>query len=177
MSKENPVPISGLQISLPFLSERIKEREIQIDNFCVDAVRSGVAAIALALDQGDDLIAAKSLCKHGEFQLWVMANFPKTYRTAAKYMKLAEIPKGNRSSLLKDAKSVNEAFRLLGIISPEPSNQIDAPSISIPPEVQRLNWLAEWAGKSDMDFSKWEPARREEMKTKLRPIVAIYERL
>ena len=138
----------------------------------------GMKAVALAFEQGDDLTEAKAACRHGEFGKWLDDFFPKGWETARKYMRLAEIPKSNRDGILQDAKSLNDAFRALGIIAPEPVKQLtDAPGITIPPEIQKLNWIAEWAAREEPKFESMSPLAKEELKTKLRPVVAIYNRL
>ena len=160
------------------LAGRIKRRECEIDKICETAVTSGLRAITLAFEQGDDLVSAKGLCAHGEWQSWLANNFSKSQKTACYYMRLAAIPKMTRTSVMANAHSVNEAFRLLGILAPEPAKLIeDKHSISISPIIQHLSWVAEWTGKSLNEIKEWEQPRRDEMKLKLKPIVEIYESL
>ena len=160
------------------LSQRIKSRETEIDGLCNNAVALGLKAIDLAFAQGDDLADAKSRLQHGEWGQWLRDNFPKDERTARRYMQLAEIPKRTRMSVLQDAKSINEAFRMLQIIQPEPVKQIEQlPSITLPPEVQKLNWIAEWVVREHPTFEKLNPLAREELKTRLKPVVDIYQKL
>jgi len=135
-------------------------------------------AVRLAFEQGDDLILVKSLCRHGEFGKWIEDNFHKSWWVANKYMRLAQVPRCDRERLLQDAKSLNDAFRALGIISPEPAKQLDdVPSITLPPEVQKLNWIAEWVEREEPSFEKMPQIARDELKTRLRPVVEIYNRL
>ena len=160
------------------MSSRIKKRESEIDAICDGAVKAGFKAIALAFEQGDDLILVKAGCKHGEWEEWLEKNFEKGQDTARRYMKMAAVPKDDRSRLLTEAKSINDCFRTLGIIAPEPVKAIENHStISIPPFIQRLNWIAEYYSKSPPDIDAMQDGEREELKTKLKPIIQIYEKL
>lgn len=163
---------------LTVLAHRITAREQEIDNVCNNAVRMGLHAIQLAFEQGDDLLDAKEHMAHGLWMDWLTANFPKDHSLAARYMRLAKVPKLERSPILQDAKSVNEAFRMLGIIAPEPGKIADGVArITLPPEIQKLNWLAEWIGREQPTFEEMPPLARGELKTRLRPIVELYEKL
>ena len=160
------------------MAGRLKRRESEIDKICEGAVQAGFKAIELAFEQGDDLVEAKTHLNHGQWLPWLARNFPKEPRTAQRYMVLATIPKTTRMSYLRDSKTINDLFRLLGILPPDAPKQIDnGPSISIPPEIQKLNWLAEFFTRNPITPDKMQPLEREELKTKLRPIVRVYEAL
>lgn len=176
MKKENAPTLPGA--ALTELAQRIKSRESQIDETCNNAVALGLKAISLAFEQGDDLREVKERLNHGEWLPWLKENFSKDERTARRYMQLAEIPKRTRMSVLTDAKSINEAFRMLGIVQPEPAKQaIDQPLITIPPEVQKLNWIAEWVAREKESLTKLPDLARQELKTKLLPVVEVYKLL
>lgn len=150
---------------------------MELDDLCTNALASGLKAIALVFEQGDDLMAAKAACVHGEWAAWLKSNFQKSQDTAGRYMKMALVSNSDRVRILKDAKSINGAFRMLGIIPPEPKQIGVSLSISIPPEIQKLNWLAEFFVKNAPKFDEMTVPAKEELKTKLKPIVAIYESL
>jgi hypothetical protein len=106
---------------------------------CISATANGLKAIKAAFEQGDDLILAKKECQcnrscdgryKGNFMEWVNENFPKGYETARRYIRMATVPKDHRSSLLNEAKSVNQAFRMLGILAPEKPKE---PTLKIEP--------------------------------------------
>lgn len=176
MNEENQ-----LKKSLPTLEDlaaRLLGRESQIDSYCEDSVALAFKAIALAFEQGDDLLCVKQIVPHGTFQGWIAEHFSKGYRTAAKYMSLAQIPKVNRSSLLTSGKSLTEIYRMLCIIPDDAQKQVgDGPKISIPPEIQKLNWLTEFFFKNPPQVDGMTEFAREELKTKLKPIHDIYETL
>ena len=161
------------------LTERLKHRELQIDGLTELVAFSGIKAVKLIFDQGDDLILAKSECKHGDWENWIGDNFPKSLRTAQVYMAFsAKIPKAQRVAFLKDSKGVRKSFELAGIL-PELPKSISSggPIVSIPAFIEKLNWLAEWVVKNPPDAQTMEPEARIELKTKLRPIIQIYEAL
>jgi hypothetical protein len=163
---------------LTALASRITAREKEIDEVCNNAVRMGLHAIQLAFQQGDDLLDAKENMPHGQWLPWLEANFPKDHSLAARYMRLAKVPKLERSPILQDAKSVNEAFRMLGIIAPEPARLNEGEArISLPPEIQKLNWIAEWCAREQPTFEEMTPLARGELKTRLEPIVQLYAKL
>lgn len=159
------------------LVQRIRNRESEIDELCTNAVAVGMKAVALAFEQGDDLVRVRSSYSQCEFSEWISENFGKGWRTAQKYMKLAAIPKADRKLVLTDAKSLNDAFRTLGIISNEQPELISEPSISIPPEIQRLNWIAQWMPKCEASIMAMNPLARQELKARLSPVVEVYKKL
>ena len=140
---------------------------------------NAVQTIALLFEQGDDLLLAKSQLKHGLFLPWVEQNFPKSYDTANDYMKFAAaVPKLERAPFLKDPKSIRKSFELAGIIPPIPTKAIaNGEDVVIPPWLQKLTWLAEWYGKNPPAIDEMETVARLELKSKLNPIVEIYEKL
>jgi hypothetical protein len=156
----------------------VVQREKEIDQLCEQAVGVAVKAVELAFEQGDDLMEAKAICKHGDWELWVEANFVKGNWTARRYMSLAAMPKTLRQQCLLTCKSMTSVYKLLGILPPEPENQIEnGGSITIPPVIQRLTWIAEWTGRNLDEVAAWEQPRRDELKIKLKPIVELYEKL
>lgn len=168
-----PIPAS-----LEDLSARVKAREILIDQSADAAVDLCGKTIKLVFQQGEDLLAAKAACRHGEWELWLEVNFPKGPRTARRYMQLGAIPKRTRMSVFTQSKSLRNAYLTAGLLLPEPEKETESdPGFTNPPVVQRLLWLAEWTGRNADDVATWEPARRQDMKIKLKPIVQLYERL
>lgn len=145
-------------------------------------------AVILALEQGADLILARSMIGNASrgntkrddgkgWQRWLIANFPKSDETARKYMALAEKAKTNRGCVLQDVKSIREAFRVLGLL-PEVENETrQLPSINVSPIVARLNFVAEWVSKSSDEITTWEKIRRDELKLQLKPVVELFEKL
>lgn len=165
-------------MTLTDLAERLRNRESHIDQICENAVQATFSAIGLAFDQGDDLILAKGKCPHGVFLSWVKTNFPKSIDTAQRYMRLASIPNTARMRYLSNGKSLTEALRTIGMI-PETASEASgsAPSITIPPLIQKLNWLAEYFGKNPAEPGKMSDIERQELKAKLRPLNELYQSL
>jgi hypothetical protein len=178
MSNEKTITTANPKTSLNDLAARITAREKEIDLVCDSAVATIVSALGLAFEQGDDLAEAKAACRHGDWELWLSSNFPKGQETARRYMKLAETPKDYRREVFFNCKSMTYAYKTLGILPTEAvTGASGGGSISIPPVIQRLTWIAEWTGRNLDDIGTWEQPRREELKLKLKPIVAIYEKL
>ena len=181
-----PKPV---EISLADLTQRINEREKQIDLTCTTAVRHGMNAVQLAYDQGKDLIAARALvanASRGKFQKqsdkgwqrWLLDNFPKSDETARKYMAIAEKVKTNHGRVLpQDLKSIREAFRFLGLTPEVEGEQKQLPSISVSPIVAKLNFVAEWVVREADTIATWEDIRRQELKLQLQPVVELFQKL
>jgi hypothetical protein len=178
MSNEKITTTDKAKTSLNDLAARIAVREKEIDRVCDEAVGTIVKALELAFEQGDDLTSAKEVCRPGDWELWVESNFKMGIRTAQRYMKLSETPKNDRRDVFLNCKSMTCAYKMLGILPAEAETSVEnGGSISIPPVIQRLTWIAEWMGRNLDDIGTWEQPRREELKLKLKPIVAIYEKL
>lgn len=165
-------------LSLPDLAERVRLRETEIDKECFSALTAGSRAVELALEQGDDLLLAKHKCGHGPFLEWLETHFPKSPRQARNYMSLAlKVPQRKRASIFEDAKSVRDAFRILGLLPEVETTQPTLPGLPVNPAISRLNWLAEWTTKSGDEISTWEPQQRQELKITLRPVIELYSKL
>lgn len=160
------------------LARRLKKRQRRIDGLCEKMVGIGFQAIQLAFEQGDDLMEVKTSLHHGEFVPWVEKHFGKGIRTAQRYMAMAQIPKASRVTFFHDYKNLKELYLALGILPPEaPKPAIDLPRITIAPDIQRLTWLADFYERNPIKAEAMNPIQRTELKSKLRPIVAIYEAL
>lgn len=177
MTEGNQITKTDTSKQLKDLAIGLKKREQEIDGNVEGAAKTALQAIWLAFEQGDDLLIAKSLCKHGAFQPWVEDNFPKSYDIAWRYMKMASIPKIERIQFLNNPKTINEIYRQLGILPPDESKPKEIGSVTIPPEIQKLNWLAEWFSKNQPKFEEMQETERQELKFKLKPIAEIYELL
>lgn len=159
-------------LSLASLGKRISERESNIDARRLETASAALKTIQLVIEQGKDLLAAKTQAGHGLFLPWLAANFPKTPRTAQLYMAVAI--KCETVSYLDDAKLQVELFKVAGLL-PETEPQLSAGGgLVVPPIIQRLNFVAEWLAKESDKVSTWNAEQREAMKEKLRPVVEIY---
>lgn len=169
------------------LTTRITHRETQIDIACVTAVKHAMSAVQLAVEQGNDLIAAKAIVGNasrgtyakGEkgWEQWVVKNFPKSYRLATDYMRLSEKVKQQGAAVLRDVKSIREAFRVLGLLPEVETEPKQLGSISVSPIVSRLNFVAEWVARSSDEIKSWEDIRRQELKIQLQPVVELFQKL
>lgn len=191
MKKENALTTPNQpELSLTDLTTRINEREKKIDAACAIAVQTGMTAVQLAIDQGNDLLLARAQVENasrGKFQKssdnkgwqkWLLTNFPKSDETARKYMALAEKVKTNHGRVLPhDLKSIREAFRVLGLIPEVETETKQLASITVSPVVARLNFIAEWVTKQGDEISTWEDLRRQELKLQLKPVVELFEKL
>lgn len=183
---------------MPDLTARINEREKQIDIVCTTAVKHAMNAVQLAIEQGNDLLAARAMVENasrGKFQKksenkgwqkWLLDNFPKSDVTAWKYMKLAEkvkvnhgrvLPQSNSWILENDIKTLRDAWRVLGLLPEDESETKQLPSINVSPIVSRLNFVAEWVTKSADEIATWEEIRRQELKLQLKPVVELFQKL
>lgn len=154
------------------------EREERIDAEVKKTRDAAAKSVLLAIEQGQDLLLAKHKVKHGEWENWLKDHFPKTARLAQQYMVLAVEAKKQGQDFFLNAKSISEAFRLLGLLPEIPTpKQIEMPGVSIPPIIQRLNFVAEWVTKEGEELKTWDPERRRELKRRLEPVVKLYEQL
>lgn len=64
-----------------------------------------------AIDCGKCLTAIKEQLEHGKWAAWLGANWNYSQKTAAQYMRISNFTCGLN---LKDAKSINEALRMIG---------------------------------------------------------------
>jgi len=108
---------------------------------------------------------------------WIAANYSKGYDRARLYMVLSNRVKTSRGSILQNAKSLREAFRLLGLLPEDEPGERQLPSITVSPIVSRLNYVAEWVVRESDEISKWEKIRRDELKIQLQPIVELFQKL
>jgi hypothetical protein len=161
-------------LSLDSLLQRILARESSIDEGRLATASAAVRTVQVVIEQGKDLLAAKEQLPHGKFLPWLAENFPKSQRTAYNYMSVAS--KFAIIANLDDAKFQLELFKAAGLL-PEVSQSPKQPGISLPPIIQRLNYVAEWATKEAYDIETWQPAQREAMKQRLLPVVEIYNKL
>ncbi len=170
------------------MATRINKREEQIDLTCATAVRHAVNAVQLAIDQGNDLLMARSEvdnasrgthAKKGDvgWTKWLAANYSKGYERARLYMGLSSRVKTLRGSILQNAKSLREAFRLLGLLPEDELEPKQLPSITVSPIVSRLNFIAEWVVREADQITTWEDIRRQELKLQLKPVVELFEKL
>jgi len=113
MSDSTPIlPAEQVKTTLATLAKKANQSHAA----CERAIRS---ALEHARRCGDNLIAAKGLVKHGEFQEWIGKNCKFSPQMARRYMTLAnawerilELAKRNHGFVL-DSISMREALRLL----------------------------------------------------------------
>ena len=74
------------------------------------AEKNATLTVQKAIDAGRYLLAAKEQCEHGTWAAWLGANWSYSQKTAAQYMRISNFTCGLN---LKDAKSVNEALRMI----------------------------------------------------------------
>lgn len=158
------------------LTKRIQQREAEIERVCGE-VASGVnQSVRLAFEQGDDLISASATATEQEFATLLRDTFG-SHSRATGYMKLsAKTPIADRAAILSDAKLLKSAMKTLDLL-PEDTAQPATKSVSIPPIIQRLTWLAEWTGRNQDAVREWKPEQRSELKQQLAPVVELYEAL
>lgn len=162
---------------MPDLTKRIKAREERIEAAC-EQVATGVnQSVTLAFEQGDDLIAFASQTTEQEFGTLIRETFSQSAR-AQGYMKLAaRTPLTERHAIIADAKLLKQAMRTLDLLPEEPTTSPESKSVSIPPIIQRLTWLAEWTGRNQDAVRDWKAEQRAELKQQLAPVVELYGQL
>src|SRR5947209_20371046 len=98
-------------IKLNDLARRINERESQIEVLKKQTIDQANAAVCEALLQGQDLLAAKAMCKHGEWLDWIGAHCPAlSVSTVNRYMRLATVYSTKKE--LIEAESLRAALLL-----------------------------------------------------------------
>lgn len=178
MKKENGLTPANrtAEISIEDLRKRISERETQIDEECGKATACMAKAVKLAFSQGQDLIMAKNKVGHGDWMLWVSANFPKTIRTANRYMLLAS-NWTHVSNPECDLQYVTQGYRAIGVIPSADPEVHQLPSLNIPPIFQKLISVSDWLTRSTDEVMGWNENRRHDLKAALKPVVEFFERL
>lgn len=157
-------PLNQPELSLEVLATRLRDREKQIDAAVDRAVHMAAEPVRLAIEQGEDLLKAKAQVKHGQWLPWLKENFPKSERRARDYMDLYN----RREKLAKsNPKSIEDAFRMLGMLPEVEHRQVEMVGISIPAIVQRLNFIAEWNTKESDQLNDWETPRLRELDQRL----------
>ena len=160
------------------LVDRIQKREEQIDEAAQKAIDAAAHTVKLAIEQGYDLLLAKHDVNHGDWLAWLQKNFPKTPRRATDYMVLAAAHQKKGDEFFAAARTIEGAFRLLGLLPEVPQpKQIDMPQIAIPPIIQKLNSVAEWFAKESDEIKTWPKDRLSDLKQKLRPVVELWQKL
>ena len=120
------------------------------------------SAKEIAAEAGAKLIEAKSILKHGEFKPWIAENFCFGYRTAKRYMDVAQA-KMTSVSLFDAATSINEVLE----IGKEPKNLTQLERIALIQKLVQTDGLAAdeldecfqalkcFAGGKDNEFINW----------------------
>lgn len=158
------------------LTKRIQQREAAIDRVCGEVAAGVNQSVSLAFEQGDDLLQASVAATEQEFATLLRDTFGSSNR-ATGYMKLAaKTPIADRATILSDSKLLKSAMKTLDLL-PEDTSQPATRSVSIPPIIQRLTWLAEWTGRNQDAVRKWQPEQRAELKQQLAPVVELWETL
>ncbi len=87
------------------LADRANAAAVQVEE-------NGRATVAAAIQAGMFLIAAKSKCRHGEWEAWLAANWHRSSRMARKYMQMAsDSAKRNRGSVFHSDPDSDESLQ------------------------------------------------------------------
>jgi hypothetical protein len=125
--------------TLEALAAEIRKLHAETEHAVEEASRIGCAAVSSAIQMGNAMNKAKKIVGHGNFLAWLdkhcrIGKPPKAIspQYVRRLMALAESDssKGNHGFLLTNAKSVREAFVMLGII-PEIQVQTERPQRQI----------------------------------------------
>jgi hypothetical protein len=139
---------------------RLKQIGAEIPQDVEEVERVALVAIDGGIKLGLKLIEAKSLVRHGEWQDWLAAHFPRGERSAQKYMKLA---RNIRSSAVLNARSMDEALNVLA--NPKPKQ---LPAGDLRAEVERAQAALHEAVRASVDplmeylKERWEASKGEE---------------
>lgn len=151
------------------IARRINSREDTLEAIKGQAVGVANQAICEAMLQGQDLIAAKAECSHGDWCSWLAVHCPKvSRRTAKRYMALAL--KGPRVAQIDQAQSLREAMALCEMegmdsdVAPKETKQW-------PPYMQALQRLARCLDVvTDNPITNWPGEGVDELRQQLQPI-------
>jgi hypothetical protein len=80
------------------------------NKYHAEAEEASQTMLTAAWNAGQVLLAAKTLCEHGEWIAWLEANFQGSVRTAQVYMQLA---KAQTSAHLQSSVSINAALEAI----------------------------------------------------------------
>jgi hypothetical protein len=151
------------------LIPRINAREESIQNSKALTVKSCNESVALALEQGEDLVKAKRFCSHGSWADWLKGNCPKiSERSARRYMGLA----ANRPRVadLEDAGSLRAALALCEMEGLGQTKEKDTKRW--PPFLEALQRFDKFASYVMVNpVEEWPEEGREKLRELLQTIV------
>lgn len=157
---------------------RIVEREREIAESTDATLKQASHTVQLVIDQGLDLIEAKGPLDHGEWEDWFIEHVADqaklSLRRAQAYMQLAKAAKALGSTFFRDAKSIQGAFRLLGLVPDLSGPKHLSNGATMPPIYNHLNWLAEWWTKERDSVAKMPQAQLATLEERLRPVAEVY---
>lgn len=144
------------KLELVSIAEQINNLHRHADEQRDVALTHAANAIRHALQCGALLIKARSLCAHGEWELWLESNCPNLSQTTARrYMTVsANVP--DVEHLPTDCQSVTKLLRAVGI-TPEPEAVEQSPTKTI------TGWLR-WTPKIDAMIPKLSPDEKLELR-------------
>lgn len=156
--------MSVLSTKLHDLARRINDREAAIEQLRSRTCIAASEAVAEALLQGQDLIAAKAELKHGLWMDWLKAHCPKSVRHAQRYMLLAR--NAPRVSYLDEADSIRGALMLCDSVDKEQTE-----SKRWPAYLEAINRTSKLVKFFDSNaFDSWPVEGVERLKEQWRPI-------
>ncbi len=163
---------------MPDLAKRINEREGRCEEKRRDALFLSVQVIKESINQGNDLLAAKSQVKHGDWESWVEGNVTAFgLRRTQQYMSIAIKAKSVSFLESDDPKDIRIAFICAGLLPEPEGTERDPNQITIPPHFAKLNGLTEWITKERETILTWEQQQRAELIDRVKPIVRLFNEL
>ena len=163
------------ELSLDSLGQRVAKRESEIDELRGKTAEAALRTIQRVVEQGKDLLQAKERMGHGALLDWLNKFFPKSIRTAQRYMAVAI--KCDTVSYLDDAAFQLEMFKAAQLIPETEKGEANPKGLSLPPIINHLNFVAEWFVKESVNISTWDENRRAELRVRLKPVVELYQTL
>lgn len=161
--------------SLDSLKTRIAEQFTRLRTAQVETVKRACETVDILLDFGANLAALKGRMGDGAFVLFLDGvNIERAF--AARAIKAAG--QYGRVDYMEDMAAARQLWLYADLIPVAVGEHSpDVGRVSVPPVIQRLNWLSEWVSRDSEDVNTWEPQRRADLKDRLRPIVELYGKL
>jgi hypothetical protein len=157
-------------LELPSLARKIISREETIKALERHTADQAAAWLREIILQGQDLIRARSKCKHGDWQDWLAANCPETsYIKATRYMRVAA--NAQRFKDLSSARSLRQALALC-----DEDNQDGHSARSIrrwPIYLEAISRVAKFVGYVERcPIKEWPEQGVEKLRKELLPVAS-----
>lgn len=167
-SERNTGSIESLKTRIADLFSKLREGQ-------KETIKRACETVDVLLDFGATLAALKGRMGDSAFALFLDgAGIERAF--AARAIKAAG--QYGRVDYTEDMAAARQLWLYADLIPVAVGDHaVDVGRVSVPPVIQRLNWISEWVSRETEDVTTWEPQRRADLKDRLRPVVEFYSKL